>query len=384
MIRYTVTATVALVLALSGCASETTETQTSDFSAQVDKIFTGIDRNNAPGCSVGVIHQGSFLHKGGYGMANLELDIPLDENSVFRMASVSKQFTAMAVLLLAEEGKLDLDEDIRTYMPDLVDYGHKVTARAMIGHYAGMGDYNMLADSYEGPGVESELNLKSVAGGPYRLGKHDYLSNDEFYDVVKKAPLIQEPNTELIYSNFAYYLLSILVERQSGMSLRDYAEEKIFAPLGMDNTLFYDDGFEILKNRASGYVAREDGSYEIDMANLFVVGDGGLHTSVNDFIKWDQNFYVPKVGENPEAIIEQMNTPTTDLKFDDTPYANGQNVATVLGRRAFTHSGGWLGSSTYYMRFPDDEFSIVTLCNDTQQNPYDYVLEIAKLHFGEE
>lgn len=384
MAKYSKITSVAILLTLSACAPDTQEVATSQFSENIDKIFSEIDRTNAPGCAVGVIHQGAFIHKAGYGMANLEHDIPLTENSVFRIASVSKQFTAMSVLLLAEEDLIDLDEDIRTYLPDLVDYGHKVTIKAMIGHYGGMGDYNLIAGSYEGEKRVSDMNLKSVADGPYRLGKEDYLSNDEFYDVVKKVPLILEPDTKLEYSNFAYYLLSVLIERQSGQSLRGYAEEKIFEPLGMENTLFYDNGFEILKNRATGYVADDSGEYEIDMTNLFTVGDGGLHTSINDFIKWDQNFFAPKIGKNPEALVEKLNTPTSELKFGETLYANGQNLTTMLNRQVFAHSGGWLGSSTYYIRFPDDNFSIVTLCNDTNQTPYEYVLKIAEVFFEQE
>ncbi|MBL4602190.1 MAG: beta-lactamase family protein [Emcibacteraceae bacterium] len=353
----------------------------SNFIEKIDNIFSDISKQSAPGCSVGVIHNGSFIHKAGYGMANLEHNIALGGNTVFRMASISKQFTAMAVLNMAQDGIINLDEDIRTYLPELNDYGHKVSIRSMLGHYSGMGDYDLIASSYEGEQAEDSANLRSVAGGPYRLGNEDYLTNDEFYEVVKHIKLIYPPETKMVYSNLAYYLLSILVEKQTGLSLRQYSKKHIFEPLAMNDTLFSDNGVEIIKNRASGYAPREDGGFKIDMTNLFIVGDGGLHTSVNDFLKWDQNFYKPRVGKNPAELVKQLNTPTSEFKFGENFYANGQSVTTIDGHRAFAHSGGWLGTSTYYIRFPDDKFSVVTLCNNVNQSPSDHSKAIAKLYF---
>ena len=351
------------------------------FSAGIDAIFSSIPQYDAPGCSVGVIEDGKFIHKAGYGMANLELDVPLSADSIFRMASVSKQFTATAVHLLADQGLIDLDEDIRTYLPELNDYGQKVTIRQMLGHVSGMGDYNLIAGSYEGEKVASDINLKSAAGGPFRLGNEDYLTIEEFYDVIKKVKLIHDPMSKAEYSNFAYFLFSMLVEKQSGLSLREYSQKYIFSPLAMDKTFFSDDGLEVIKNRATGYKAKKDGGYQTDMTNMFVVGDGGLHTSINEFIKWDNHFYTPKLGKDPETFIENFNRANSPLKMRDALYANGQFIDKILDRNVFAHSGGWLGFSTYYVRFPDQRLSIATLCSDVNQEPGKHSLEIAKLYF---
>lgn len=357
------------------------ETNWTKFSSGINDIFAGIPKSGTPGCSVGVIHMGAFIHKAGYGMANLEHDLPLNEDSIFRMASISKQFTAMAVHLMAEDGIIDLDEDIRTYLPELRDYGTKVTIRSMLGHYSGMGDYDLIAASYEGEMIESDIVLKSAAGGPFRLGNEDYVTIKEFYDIVKKVKLNHVPGSTYEYSNLAYFLFSMLVEEVTGKTLKQYTDERIFKPLNMNKTTFIDNGTDIIKNRASGYGAAEEGGYVTDMTNMYMVGDGGLHTSVNEFIKWDQNFYSPKFGKNPKKLMNDFNTPPANWNFKESPYANGQNVVEIDGRKAFTHSGGWLGTSTYYMRFPDDQFSVVTLCNDVNQEPGKHSNKIAALFF---
>jgi CubicO group peptidase (beta-lactamase class C family) len=334
-----------------------------DTSAALDAIFATIEAD-APGCNVGVIRNGDWIHKAGYGMANMELGVALDGSQVHRMGSVSKQFTALAVLLLAEEGRIDLQADIRDYLPALRDYGTSVTVNAMLGHIAGMGDYDLIAGSYEGPIAENAVDLRSAAGGPFRLGNEDYLTIAEFYDVVKRVPLAQEPGQSFRYSNLAYFLLSMLVEDVSGETLREYAARRIFAPLGMRHTFFSDDPVEIVRNRASGYKALEDGHYVTDMTNLFWVGDGGLHTNLDDMLLWDRSFYAPRVGDHPMQLLARMNTPNSQHDARDALYANGQFVGEKHGQRGFWHSGGWLGTSTYYGRFPDVRTSLVMMCND--------------------
>lgn len=379
MFRFVVVA--GLALSALACENNTDEPK-SEFSAKIDAVFNQHIEPNGPGCSVGVIEQGQFLHKAAYGMANLELGVSLKPSSVFRMASVSKQFTAAAVLLLADEGLVDLDKDIHSYLPELPDYGAEVTVRAMLGHYAGMGDYDLIAGSYEGEVAEGSIQLKSVAGGDYRLGNEDYLTIEEFYQVVQQVPLALKPNEKLEYSNLAYFLLSMLVEKQSGKTLREYSHEKIFKPLGMNNTFFSDDATELVLNRAYGYKPKESGGYVNDMTNAFWVGDGGLHSSVEDLLMWDNNFYKPKLGKNPTDFNTLMNTPNSQHKLDNLLYANGQFVTEVDGRKGYFHSGGWLGTSTFYLRHQDDAFSVVVLCNNAELTPALYVEEIAKSYFN--
>ncbi|MCJ8321889.1 MAG: beta-lactamase family protein [Colwellia sp.] len=354
----------------------------SEFNDSIDKIFSSIEQQNSPGCNVGLIKEGSFIHKTGYGLANLELNVPLDGMQVHRMASVSKQFTAMAVLLLAEEGVIDLDANISTYLKELNDYGEIVTVRSMLGHYSGMGDYDLIAGSYEGKKAKGGIDLKSVAGNDFRLGNEDYLTIKEFYDVVKTVPLALKPEQKLQYSNLAYFLLSMLVEEVSGKSLRDYADEKIFKPLDMTNTFFSDNPVEIVKNRATGYKKNKEGNYITDMTNLFWVGDGGLHTNLDDLLKWDQNFYTPKVGKEPIKLMELMNKQNSSYEISSKVYANGQFVGETLGRKSYAHGGGWLGASTYYIRFPEEKFSLVMLCNDVSLKAGTIRKKILELYFN--
>lgn len=349
--------------------------------AAIDEIFSSVDNTNTPGCAVGVIKDGAFVHKAAFGMANLELGVALTPDSVFRIASVSKQFTATAVLLLADDGLIDLDEDIRTYLPDLVDYGTAVSVRSMLGHVSGIPDYEIaLVTGEDLEKGTKEYNLRSVAGGPYRMGNEDYLSIREFYDVVKKIPLGHAPMTKFDYSNTNYFLFSMLVEEVTGESLREYAKRRIFAPLGMNHTLFHDDMVEIIKNRASGYKRNENGEFVNDMTNLYTVGDGGLHTSINDFFKWDQNFYKPKLGNDPEVFLKLLNTPNSRFADDGALYGNGQNIRSSDGHTVYSHSGSWLGFSTYYIRHPDQNLSVVTFCNDADLAPSDYSREVFDLY----
>ncbi|MDP5053832.1 MAG: beta-lactamase family protein [Congregibacter sp.] len=334
-----------------------------DIPSQINAVFAGISENG-PGCSVGVAQNGEWLHKAGYGLANMELNVPLDGTHVHRMASVSKQFTAMAVLLLADEGKIDLDADIRDYLPVLKPYGAKVSINAMLGHTAGMGDYDLIAGSYEGPKADNAIELTSAAGGDFRLGNEDYLTIDEFYALVAQVPLAQAPDEGFLYSNLAYFLLAMLVEEVSGESLRAYADRRIFVPLGMHNTFFSDDPVEIVAHRADGYKKNEAGVFINDMTNLFWVGDGGLHTNLDDMLIWDRQFYEPRLGKDPRQLMAVMNTPNSPHSARGERYANGQFVGAVNGESVFRHSGGWLGTATYYARLPGRHMSLMMMCND--------------------
>jgi CubicO group peptidase (beta-lactamase class C family) len=316
---------------------------------EVGALFAakGVD-NTTPGCAVGIIEAGQWALRKSYGMANLEHDIPISSQSIFRIASLSKQFTAAAVALLAEEGKLDLDADIHTYLPDLVDYGYKVTIRQMIHHVSGIPDYE-----------EGLPALKTADGKDLRLENQDYLSIPEFYERVKTIPLFAPPETEFAYSNTAYFLLSQIVEAASGQSLRAYAAANIFAKLGMNDSFFNDEVNDVVKNRADGYTRRDDGSYAIFMTNLSWVGDGGVYTNLDDWLKWDQNFYHNVLGNSGDAFVSQMEQPYSV----SGNYAWGQGVASYRGLKQISHTGSWVGFTTYYTRFPERQTSIVTFCN---------------------
>ena len=326
---------------------------------QIDAVFAGIDAASQPGCAAGVIHNAEYIHKAGYGLANLEYGIPISSKSVFRMGSVSKQFTAMAIAILAERGDLDLDADVHKYLPDLIEYGHEVTIRQMVHHIAGMGDY------------DHEVFRKSD-GSDFRFGNEDYWTIEEFYERVAKAGLIHEPGSKYEYSNLAYFLLSQVVESVSGQSLRQFSAEEIFGRLGMDDSLFYDNVNEPVRNRADGYQLAEDGTWEIYMTNNGWVGDGGVYTSLDDFIKWDQNFYSNKLGKGGKSLIDMVTTPHPDtIEYTEegprnVNYAFGLRVDEVNGEFMIGHSGSWVAFTTLYNRYPELNLSVVVFCNSTE------------------
>ena len=347
---------VLLTLALCSIGSFAGTTMADERINQVDAVFSEFATDKGPGCSVGVIENGEYTLKRSYGMASLEYDIPLDSTSVFRIGSVSKQFTAMAILLLAEQGKLSLDADVHEYLPDLVDYGHPVSIRQMLHHTAGMGDY----------GDSPEL-FPNALGQEFRWGNEDYLSTREFYERVRQVPLRHEPDTKYLYSNFAYFLLAHVVEAVSGQTLRGFAAENIFTPLKMEHTLFNDDVTRVIKHHAYGYQKNAEGEFELYMTNLDWVGDGGIYTSIDDFIHWDQNFYHNVLGKADAGLLETMQTPGANTRVEEdgeaSEYAMALRVSTHKGHKRVGHSGSWVAFTSSYGRYPELNLSVVTLCN---------------------
>lgn len=346
------------------------------FSSKVDSIFAEFNAPDVPGCAVGVIQNDEYVMIKGYGAANLEHNIPITADSVFRIGSVSKQFTALAIAILAERGQLDLQADVHDYLPELRDYGVKVTIDQMIHHLSGMGDYDEFFVS---------------EGKPFRFGNEDYWTIGEFYQQVAKQPLALQPGEQFEYSNIAYFLLSQVVERVSGESLRQFAEANIFSPLKMNSTFFNDDVDGIVINRADGYQPLESGGFEILMTNLDWVGDGGVYTTLKDFIKWDTAFMTGTVpgGTKVRELMLKPDPLTLKTLGDDNSFAEknaygfGLVIAQYKGHAVEAHSGSWVGFRANYRRFPDDGFSIVTLCNRSDAGKGDKMDALTELAFAE-
>ena len=345
------------------------QAETSDLSKKIDSLFS--DRSEKPGCAVGVIENGEYIHSEGYGLANLEHEIPIAKDTIFRIGSVSKQFTTMAIAILEEKGQLSFDDEMKTHIPGLIDYGEEVTINHMIHHFSGLGDYEYM--DYPG-------RFKNAVGEEFRWGNEDYLTNDEFHDLIKTLPLIRKPEKKFHYSNTGYVLLALVAENASGMSLRKLAEKEIFNPLGMNNSFFNDDVNLPFKNRADAYTPIKEGSndYKINVTNLSWIGDGGVYTSLNDFIKWDQNFYENKLGNGNESLIQTMEMTFEETKAikrnqkmdkereNENTYAFAQNLAYYNGYKRWSHSGSWVGWLAHYARFPDLGFSTVVFCNTNE------------------
>ena len=338
------------------------EMQATTAGAQIDEIFAAYDHTRTPGCAVGVIRDGDFVLRRGYGMANLEYGIALSPESVFRIGSTSKQFTAAAVLLLAQEGKLSLDDDVRDHLPELNDFGTPVTIRHLVHHTSGYRDYLTLAD---------------LAG----WSEDDYYTDADLLDMLSRQRQLNfDPGDEHLYSNSGYWLLSQVVERVSGKSLKEYAEESIFAPLGMNDTHYHDDHTEIVPQRASGYAPTGEG-FSISMTTLPMIGDGGVFTTVDDLLRWDQNFYDPSVG-GPQFIDDMLRTGSVN-DGNELTYASGLDVDTYRGLNMVSHSGGFVGFRAEMIRFPVEQFSVICLCNRADANPSRLSREVAEVYLGD-
>ena len=360
---------LSLIVILISFVSFSVNANMSDLSKKIDLLFD--DRSQKPGCAVGLVENGEYIHSKGYGLANLEHEIPIGMDTIFRIGSVSKQFTTMAIAILEEKDELSFEDEMKVHIPDLVDYGEKVTINHMIHHYSGLGDYEYM--DYPG-------RFKNAVGEEFRWGNEDYLTNKEFHDLIKTLPLIRKPEKKFHYSNTGYVLLALVAENASGISLREFAEKEIFKPLGMNNSFFNDDVNLPFKNRADAYTPIDDESdqYKINVTNLSWVGDGGVYTSLSDFIKWDENFYVNKLGRGEQSLIQTMEMTFEETKVskrnqkmdkekeNENTYAFAQNLAYYNGYKRWSHSGSWVGWLAHYARFPELHFSTVVFCNTNE------------------
>ena len=333
-----------------------------ELAAKIDAIFSAQARPDAPGCAVGVYRAGEILFSRGYGLADLEHDVPITNESVFDIASISKQFTAMAILLLARDGKLSLDDDIRTYVPEVPDFGHPIRLRHLLHHTSGMRDYAVLL---------------ALAG--FRTDKTT--DEDALSILHKQKSLNFPPGSEWRYSNAGYFLLSVVVNRVSGMKLSQFAKARIFEPLGMKSTVILDDHAAVVRHRAIGYVRDKRGpGYKAAFNFQDQAGDSGLATSIDDLARWDANFYEPKVGDR--ALLDQLRTPGTLDDGKPLTYALGLMEETVNGRHVEAHSGGTFGFVSYFMRFPTERLSVAVLCNiedDPKTTPQQFAPAVAEL-----
>ena len=326
---------------------------------RVDTVFADYDNTRSPGCSLGVVDDGELVVARGYGMANLEHGVPLTAHSIFRIGSTSKQFTAASIVLLAQEGELRLDDDIRHHLPEMPRFDPPVTLRQLLHHTSGYRDY---------------LTLMSIAG---RRDDDYYTDADVLRMLSRQQELNFPPGTEYLYSNSGYWLLSRVVLRASGHSLREYAEARIFSPLAMHDTHFHDDHTEIVSNRASGYRPTDGGGFEISMTTLPMIGDGGVFTSVEDLTRWDWNFYEPVVGGS--SFVEQMLERGVLTDGTVLDYAFGLGHGTHRGLSTVSHGGAFVGFRAQMLRFPDQLTTIICLCNRADANPSRRALEVADI-----
>jgi CubicO group peptidase (beta-lactamase class C family) len=334
----------------------------SDAASRVAQVMAAYDRADSPGCTVGVIKDGAFVHLRGYGMANLEHGVPLGPDTVFDIGSTSKQFSAAAIVLLAQEGRLSLDDEVRKHVTELPDYGRPLTIRHLLTHTSGLRDY---------------LELMALAGWNFEDVSTD---EDALQVIVRQRELNFEPGAEYLYSNSGFFLLSVIVKRVTGQSLRAFAAARLFGPLGMKDTHFHDDHTEIVPRRATGYSPREGGGFRIDMSFFEQTGDGSVFTSVRDLLQWDRNFYEGTVGGR--TLVEQLTTPGKLRDGQPLHYALGLSVDRHRGLARVSHGGSWAGYRAELMRFPEQRLSVACLCNLSTARPSRLAAEVAEVYLG--
>jgi CubicO group peptidase (beta-lactamase class C family) len=336
----------------------------SSIAEEVDEIFSEWDRPDSPGCALAVVKGGEVVYKRGYGMANLEYDVPITPRTIFHVASVSKQFTDFAIAILADEGRLSLDDEVRAHVPELPDFGEPITIRHLIHHTSGIRD---------------QWELLVAAG--WRMD--DVITTDDVLELVgRQRELNFRPGSEYLYCNTGYTLMAVIVERVTGSSLREFCAERIFEPLGMLDTHFHDDHREIVRGRAYSYSPREEGGFQHSVLSYATVGATSLFTTVEDLARWDQNFYEAKVGGS--AVVDLVQTPGVLNDGERLRYAFGLNIGEYRGLRIVEHSGADAGYRSHLIRFPGQHFSVAILCNLGAMIPSELTRRVADVYLADD
>lgn len=314
-----------------------------DLSLQVDRIFSAYDRTDSPGCAVGVYRDGRIVYARGYGMANLELGVPITPRTVFNIGSVSKVFTAKAVVLLAQDGKLSLDDPISRFFPEMAPYATGITVRHLLNHTSGLHEY---------------YNLQRLAG----IGGGSGNPRQRVHLITRSTATNFPPGTRAEYSNSGYIMAGEIVSRVSGQSVAMFLKSRVFDPLGMADTRMHEDERVLIPGRAQGYdVLPGVGVRTARPTDVNQTGDGGVWTSLEDFARWDRNWDTGTVGGRVlgDSLVVQA-------KLRDGPthrYALGGSLEVFRGLRTYTKDGNDLGYTATYRRFLDQRLAVATLCN---------------------
>ncbi len=328
---------------------------------QIDAIVhqAGYDRPDTPGMSVIVIRDGKVLFKRAYGLADVEAGTPNTTGTTFRLASISKQFTAMAILMLMERGRLRLDSHLSDFFPDFPEYGREITIRHLLTHTAGLPDYVALIPG----GQKEQLN-----------------DQDALHLLEQQKSGSFPPGTRFEYSNSGYVLLGLIVARASGEPFARFLQKNIFQPLQMSHTAVLERGQSNVKARAFGYSPKGDSFERTDQSVTSATqGDGCIYSSVEDMYRWDQALYTSKLVR--KNTLKMAFTPA---KFGDrqtSDYGFGWFINYVRGFRQVWHGGGTLGFRSQIVRMPDQKFTVIVLTNRNDSNPAGLASRIARIYF---
>jgi len=355
MIMKTACIVVMTAMFLKGNAQS--KTQLEEYSKLADEYLSTWSSEHAPGFALAIVKDGVMIYSKCIGMADLEHDVRINATTVFNVGSISKQFTSAAILLLEQQGKLLLDDKIKKYFPELPDYANSITIQHLMNHTSGLRE--MLT-------LQSLSGIKPWSGG-------DKAKTLQL--IARQKSLNFQPGEEFMYSNTGYWLLAQIVEQVSGRSFALFCKEEIFIPLGMVNTHFHDDSKALIKSRAFAYEMNEVGEY----INSFIVehedvGAGGLHTTIEDFHKWDNNFYANQLGDKSNSLIAKLEQKGRLNNGKESRYANGLFISSYKGLTNINHNGQSGNYTSSYFRFPEKRFSIFLFANNAKVQVHLYSL----------
>ncbi|WP_347921887.1 serine hydrolase domain-containing protein [Pontimicrobium sp. SW4] len=348
-----------ILISFYSCA----QTNHLDKIKAVDNLFEKWNNSSSPGAAIGIIQDGEFLYSKGYGLANLEHNIPNSPLTAFSIASNSKQFTAASIVLLSQRGKLDLNQSLSSFYPEFPEYAKTITIKNLLYHTSGLRDY---------------AQITYLSG----LRPDDYYNDDDILKWIKNQKQLNfSPGEKHLYCNSGYWLLGRIVEKASGMSLADFAQKEIFEPLGMTNTHFLDNNTMIIKQRASGYSPSRSGDFRNILSTLEHTGDRGIYTTVEDIKKWDDEFYNRKILK--DNFWELMTTQGLLNNGDLIDFAFGLQIKKYRGLKTMDHGGRAPGFWSNIIRFPEQKFSVIVFTNTADANATPLGYQIADIFLGD-
>ena len=339
---------------------------------QIDSIFSSLKSSSAPGAAVLVIHHGEPVFRRGYGVTDLRTLRPIDAETDFRLASVSKQFTAMCIMLLVHDGKLHYDDHLTDFFPEFPAYGRPITIRNLLNHTSGLPDYEDILTRQYPHTPDDQIPQIHDAAVLKLLGQQ----------TASKFPA----GSKWEYSNSGYVVLGLIVEKVSGKPFGEFLEERIFTPLHMTGTLAYEKGKNVVPHRAYGHTREKGGWRETDQSSTSAtLGDGGIYTSLDDLVKWDLALRDHTLLTDAEmrpalTFVGPTNGPAKNQDGSPVSYGFGWYVDPYHGRKRMWHSGETVGFRSVIQRFPDEELTVIVLANRTDLNTIELALKVADLY----
>lgn len=349
---------LAAIISFASCAPYALKSSTA---GAIDALFADYNKSGSPGASITVIDNGRTVFSKAYGFADVENRIPAHSNTSYRLASVTKQFTATAVLMLVDRGKLSLDSRLTDVLPGAPPYARNVTIRHLLTHTSGLVDYEDLIPDSQTVQV---------------------LDRDVLMSLNKIDSVYFPPGAKYRYSNSGYALLALVVEALSGQSFAGFLKEQIFKPLGMDRTVAFEKGVSTVENRAYGYSKTETGFIQTDQSvTSAVLGDGGIYSSVDELSRWDRELHDSRLLG--PGLRQQSFTPATLSDGTTTKYGFGWNIEPYKNQSSIFHTGSTRGFRNAILRFPERQLTIIILTNRNEGEPIEIAKKIADLMFAQ-